>query len=278
MRETKTQAITDSHHEHALRRHLEDRERLLFTSRTLSVTEMASTLAHELNQPIGTVANVLRGLKMRLEAVKDASLPQGKCGPDASSADALIAGVQFALEQALFASRIISRIREYTHVRQPRKEALDLIEVVRESLSLLDWEIQRYNVSVHLKMPAMPCRIMGDEVMLQQVFVNLLRNALEAMRDDDRTARSLRIALVIEPTTREAALTIRDSGCGLPPDAEQRLFVPFQSTKPNGMGIGLNICRSFVELHQGRLWFTQNESDSPPEPGATFHVVLPLTV
>ncbi|HET9642759.1 MAG TPA: sensor histidine kinase [Burkholderiaceae bacterium] len=276
MQATQTPAITDSQHEQALRRHLEDRERLLFTSRTLSVTEMASTLAHELNQPIGTVANVLRGLKMRLEAAKDGLPHQGLSSPDGSSPEALIAGVQFALDQALFAGKIISRIREYTHVRQPRKEALDLIEVVRESLSLLDWEIQRDNVCVHIEMPVMPCRIVGDEVMLQQVFVNLLRNALEAMRGDDVAPRSLRIALIVEPNVREAALTIRDSGCGLPPDAQQRLFVPFQSTKPNGMGIGLNICRSFVELHQGRLWFTRNESDSPAEPGSTFHVVLPL--
>lgn len=275
MQEAQTSASIDLHYEQALRRHLEDRERLLFTSRTLSVTEMASTLAHELNQPIGTVTNVLRGLKMRLEAAKKPLQTENKGDPDASLAD-LIAGVQLALDQALFASKIISRIRDYTHVRQPRKEVLELGEVVRESLSLLDWEIQRDGVAVHVEMPSSSCRMVGDGVMLQQVFVNLLRNALEAMRGDGTSSRSLRIGLVIEPSEREAALTIRDSGCGLPADAEQRLFVPFQSTKPNGMGIGLNICRSFIELHQGRLWFTRNETDSRSEPGSTFHVALPL--
>jgi len=246
--------------EQAARRHLEDRERLLFTSRSLAVGEMASTLAHELNQPIGTVANVLRGLRARLE--RDAN-------------DELLGGVQLALEQALFAARIIARIREYTQSRQPRRERLDLGAVVRTAVGLLDWEIRRDGVALDLAMAPEACRVEGDEVMLQQLFVNLLRNALEAMRDNPpdplgRPARRLALTLALE--RGRAVLTVRDNGCGLPKDA---LFVPFQSTKPNGMGIGLNICRSFVELHQGRLWFTPND-DRPGERGCSFHVALPL--
>lgn len=248
----------------AARRHLEDRERLLFTSRALAVGEMASTLAHELNQPIGTVANVLRGLRMRLER-------------QAAPAE-LMDGVRLALEQALFAARIIARIREYTQSRQPRRERLDLGAVVRTAVGLLDWEIQRDGVALQLAIAPAACRIEGDEVMLQQLFVNLLRNALEAMRDNPpdalgRPAR--RLVLQLAPERGMAVLTVRDNGCGLPKDAQDQLFVPFQSTKPNGMGIGLNICRSFVELHQGRLWFTPND-DRPAERGCTFHVALPL--
>jgi two-component system, LuxR family, sensor kinase FixL len=254
--------------EHAARRHLEDREKLLFTSRALAVGEMASTLAHELNQPIGTVANVLRGLRTRLER----SATEGH--------EQLLGGVQLALEQALFAARIIARIREYTHSRQPRREALPLNRVVQESVALLDWELQRDGVELNLQLPAEPCLVRGDEVMLQQLFVNLLRNALEAMRDnppdsEGRAARRLVLALVHDSKGRQAVLTVRDNGCGLPQDDSQQLFVPFQSTKPNGMGIGLNICRSFVELHQGRLWFTPND-DRSAERGCTFHVALPL--
>ena len=248
----------------AARRHLEDRERLLFTSRALAVGEMASTLAHELNQPIGTVANVLRGLRTRLER-------QGGDGE-------LLGGAQLALEQALFASRIIARIREYTHSRQPAREALELGAVVREALSLLDWEIQRDGVQLVIDLGEGVCQVEGDEVMLQQLFVNLLRNALEAMRDNppDGQGRAVRrLALQLAPVRDMAVLTVRDNGCGLPKDADQQLFVPFQSTKPNGMGIGLNICRSFVELHQGRLWFTPND-DAAGERGCTFHVALPL--
>ena len=264
----------------AARRHLEDRERLLFTSRSLAVGEMASALAHELNQPIGTVANVLRGMRARLER-------QGPC-------EELLGGVQLALEQALFAARIIARIREYTHSRQPRRERLDLGQVVRESVGLLDWELQRDGVQIALDLTPEPCRVNGDEVMLQQLFVNLLRNALEATRDNPADAQgraTRRLALRLAPERGMAVLSLRDNGCGLPQDAQAQLFVPFQSTKPNGMGIGLNICRSFVELHQGRLWFTPNDAGragAGAEPGAesradphaargcTFHVALPL--
>ena len=274
-------AATDEQ-QRAARRHLEDRERLLFTSRSLAVGEMASTLAHELNQPIGTIANVLRGMRSRLER-------QG-------SNEALLGGVQLGLDQALFAARIIARIREYTHSRQPRHERLDLGQVVRESVGLLDWELQRDGVQIALDLAPEPCRVNGDEVMLQQLFVNLLRNALEAMRDNPADAQgraTRRLALRLATERGMAVLALRDNGCGLPQDAQAQLFVPFQSTKPNGMGIGLNICRSFVELHQGRLWFTPNDAGRDDtgtgprtEPGAepraergcTFHVALPLRI
>jgi two-component system, LuxR family, sensor kinase FixL len=254
--------------EQAARRHLEDREKLLFTSRTLAVGEMASTLAHELNQPIGTVSNVLRGMRARLAQAGNVAL-----------ADELLGPLQLALDQAVFASRIIARIREYTQSRQPRRDVLDLGQVVRESLALIDWEVQRDTVQVRLDLPRDTLLVQADEVMLQQVFVNLMRNALEAMRDSGTPARRLAVALVTERGM--AVVTVRDNGRGLPADAP--VFVPFQSTKPNGMGIGLNICRSFVELHQGRLWFTPNDvlSGNPApgddeQRGCTFHVALPL--
>ena len=250
--------------EQAARRHLEDREKLLFTSRTLAIGEMASTLAHELNQPIGTVSNVLRGLRARLAA---------------DGAEYLLGALQLALDQALFASRIIARIREYTHSRQPRRDVLDLGGVAREAVALMDWEVQRDGVQVRLDLPRDTLFVQADEVMLQQVFVNLMRNALDAMRDSGASPPRLVITLAAERGM--AVLTVRDNGRGLPADAPA--FVPFQSTKPNGMGIGLNICRSFVELHQGRLWFTPNDALPPnAAPGAdeargcTFHVALPL--
>ncbi len=252
----------------AIRRHLEDRERLMYTSRTLSVTEMASTLAHELNQPLGTVINVLLGLKARLVAAGGGSAA-------ALDAAALARGVGLALDQAQFAAAIVSRIRNYTHARQPRGEALDLAQVVQESVALLDWEIDRAAIVLRVDLAA-GCAVIGDRLMLQQVVVNLMRNALDAMRDAPPARRLLQLRLGVQPGGRDALLAIRDSGCGLPPDAEQRLFVPFQSTKPNGMGIGLSICRSLVELHQGRLWFSRNDADGDGGgPGCTFHVALP---
>lgn len=238
--------------ERLLQRHLEDREKLLFTSRAISIGEMASTLAHELNQPIGTIVNLLRGVRMRL--------------PSGDTDDALAKALERAGEQALFASRVIARIREYTHSRKPRKDRVDLGTLLAGSLSLLDWEIQRDGVCATLDVPPEPMWVLADAVMLEQVFVNLLRNALDAMRGcPDR-----RLRVQANADAEQVSAAVGDSGGGIDGEAEQRLFVPFASSKPSGMGIGLNICRSFIELHQGRLWFTRN-----PQAGCTFHVALP---
>ncbi len=242
----------------AVQRQLDDREQLLFTSRVISVGEMATTLAHELNQPIGASANLLRGLRSRLA--------RRGGGLATEESDAL----DRAIDQVMFASRVIARIREFTHSHQPRHTRVDLAALVRSSASLLDWDLRRTGARLSLDLPADGAPVRGDEVMLQQVVVNLMRNALDALRTDPPPDPHLALRLVVGP--KDAELQVRDNGCGLGDDAAARLFVPFASSKPNGMGIGLSICRSFVELHQGRLWFSRNA-----DRGATFHLSLPLT-
>ena len=240
----------------ALQRQLDDRERLLFTSRVISVGEMATTLAHELNQPIGAAANLLRGLRSRLARRRVALNGEES------------AALERTLEQVMFAARIIARIREFTHSHQPRHTRLDLGALLRSSASLLDWDLRRSHAALGLDLPADPVLVHGDEVMLQQVVVNLMRNALDALRSDPPAAPQVTLRLQVRP--HEVEVQVCDNGCGLDDAAAARLFVPFASTKPSGMGIGLSICRSFVELHQGRLWFSRNA-----ERGATFHVSLP---
>jgi two-component system sensor histidine kinase DctS len=160
----------------AMQRQLDDRERLLFTSRVFSVGEMAATtLAHELNQPIGATANLLRGLRSRLARRANAL--------NAEESQAL----ERALEQVMFAARVISRIREFTHSHQPRHTQLDLVALVHASASLLDWDMQRSGARLRLELPGRRAGA-GDEVMLQRVVVNLMRNALDAMRSDHQTA------------------------------------------------------------------------------------------
>ncbi len=239
----------------ALQRQLDDREQLLFTSRVISVGEMATTLAHELNQPIGATANLLRGLRSRLTR---------KNALDTNEAGAL----DRAIEQVMFAARVITRIREFTHSHQPRHKKLDLVALLRASASLLDWDLRRTGARLTLQLPEHEVPVRGDEVMLQQVVVNLMRNALDALRNDPPESPSVTLTLVVRAA--EVEVQVRDNGCGLGDDAAARLFVPFASSKPSGMGIGLSICRSFVELHQGRLWFSRN-----PDRGASFHVSLP---
>jgi two-component system sensor kinase FixL len=241
---------------HHLQRQLDDREGLLFTSRSLTVSEMGSVLAHELNQPIGATANLLRGLKLRL----------ARRHPD--DVDEL-AALDKAVAQVSYASQIIGRVREYTQSRQPKVEALDLVALVHQSLALLDWDLQREAVRLTLDLPLAPVPVQGDAVMLQQVLINLLRNALDALRLD-RPADPL-IDISLQVTGGRAELCVGDNGPGITPQTEARLFLPFSSTKPNGMGLGLSICRSLMEMHQGRLWFTRREAG-----GCCFHFALPV--
>jgi len=255
----------DSHEGLAVRRHLEDRESLLFTSRSVAVGEMATTLAHEINQPMGAVTNVLRGMRSRIEgtANRDAAALVKQLGD----------GVNLALDQVSYASRIITRIREYTQSRKPKRELVDLHEMLRHSLQLLDWDLQRHRIEVSQDWgEGAPPSVVGDGVMLQQVVVNLMRNAMDAMAEA-KGGRSLQVRtqLMLSGPTPMVEVAISDTGCGVSEQQEQALFMPFVSTKPNGMGVGLNICRSFVELHQGRLWFQRNAQS-----GSTFCMSLPL--
>ena len=251
----------------AVQRQLDDREQLLFTSRVISVGEMATTLAHELNQPIGATANLLRGLRTRLTR-RGSGLDKDESG-----------ALDRAIDQVMFASRVIARIREFTHSHQPRHARVDLAALLRSSASLLDWDLRRTGARVTLELsdagaqglelPAGGAQVRGDEVMLQQVVVNLMRNALDALRIDPPEDPHVTLRLLVR--ANEVEVQVCDNGCGLGDDAAAKLFVPFASSKPTGMGIGLSICRSFVELHQGRLWFSRNA-----DRGATFHLSLPL--
>ena len=252
------------------RRHLEDRERLLFTSHSLAVGEMATTLAHELNQPLGAVGNVLRGLKARLASAGESLQPQ--------MLPPLTQGVQLALEQVQYAARVIGRVRDYTRNHQPQREPLDTLTLLRSSLALLDWDLERHGVQwcvqedgIEQALQQRGWAVVADGVMVQQVLVNLLRNAIDAMAQSPAHERRLEVVCRIDEVDQMLEMAIRDSGCGMEDETAAQLFMPFFSTKPTGMGVGLNICRSLIELHQGRLWFTPNT-----DRGCTFFVALPL--
>ena len=242
------------------RRRLEDRERLLLSSRVLSVGEMASMLAHELNQPIGSIVNLMRGLK--------AGLVNGTLTAERGEA-ALTKGV----EQALYASAVIARIRTFVDQRQPKVEPLDLARLARDTLDLLDWEIQRDHVAAAARLPEGLPPVLGDPVMIQQVLVNLARNALDAMRAHAAASGlgDRRLTISGRATAREIELEIRDSGPGVSEAVTAKMFSPFYTTKADGMGVGLGLCRSIVELHGGRLWHSPGEGG-----GSVFHLALPL--
>lgn len=245
------------HANNAMHVYMEARETMFTTSRTISVSEMATTLAHEIKQPIATITNILKGVRILL-----------KKGGSEEQLLKVQAALNDAQEQAEFTNSVINRIRDFTQARRPQQKAINVSELVGEALSLMDWLLNANQCRTQLTLSDEVLTCMGDPTMLQQVLINLLRNGVEAMHQqapDDRV-------LIIECQRRgdSARISIRDNGHGLE-GKEQSLFVPFTSSKASGMGVGLNICRSFVELHQGRLWL------SPAiEGGCTSNMELPL--
>jgi len=241
----------------ALRAHKSRQEKLLFTSRFMSVGEMATTLAHELNQPLAAIMNYLTvGLRLLDES-------------PASKSDRLGEALRYARTQAEHAAAVIARVREFVRAREPKLARHALADLAKAVLDLLALEAERHRVSIDIEIaPELP-EVEVDRVMIEQVLLNLIKNAIEAMRECAPRERRLRVAA---RRNLDDAIEVRvcDRGCGLAPGAAEQLFTPFFTTKPDGLGIGLSICRSIVEYHGGRLFFENN-----PEGGSVFAFTLP---
>ncbi len=217
----------------------EQRERLQATARLVAAGEIASSIAHELNQPLAAIASYLSGSLRRLRA--------GRAEPEA------IAGaLEEAGRQAERAGDIIRRVRDFVRTRETTLVAADLNKIVTKATRLAAPDAERLGARLELRLaPALPAA-RADPVMLEQVVINLVRNALESMADTPPGRRAVEVATA---RTEDGALevAVADAGPGLAPDVAARLFEPFFTTKPEGTGLGLNICRSIVEVHGGRL-------------------------
>jgi len=241
----------------ALRAHKTQHEKLLFTSRTMSVGEMATTLAHELNQPLAAIINYL-GVASRL-------LSRESLGDDR-----VLDAMHHARGQAEHAAQVVTRLREFVRAREPRREAHRPSELVETVLRLVALEAERHRVRIEVDIaPTLP-DVSVDRIMVEQVLLNLAKNGIEAMREapTDRRRLDVRARLNLDD---QVEFRIVDRGCGLSEDDASRLFTPFFTTKAEGMGIGLTICRSIVEYHEGRLYFERN-----PEGGSMFVFTLPV--
>lgn len=245
--------VTARRHAEALNR--EQEAKLQATARLVTVGEIASSIAHELNQPLAAIGSYLLGCLSRLRAG----------GTDFQS---LEDALEQAREQAERAGQIIHRVRDFVRARQPTLAALDLNALVERTAAALAHEGERSDMRVALHLaPGLP-RAQADALMLEQVILNLVRNAMDAMRDGARSGQ--RIDVVTARGEQDALeVTIADRGPGIATEAAGRLFEPFFSSKPEGMGLGLNICRSIVEFHGGRLWATPREGG-----GAEFHFTV----
>jgi signal transduction histidine kinase len=171
--------------------------------------------------------------------------------------------------QGLRATRIIERHRAMLKTHQLEKKRVDLVGVIDETIALVAHDLQARQVEATVNMPPQACVINGDQVLLQQVFVNLVMNAVDAMITRPPGSRHVSISARLTPG--HVAIAVRDSGTGLPPEVDGRLFAPFVTTTSQGLGIGLTIAQTIVQTHRGTI-----EAVNNPDGGATFTVTLPV--
>ncbi len=243
------------------RKRLEERERrqvetLAHNARLTMLGEVASTLAHELNQPLTAIASYNAGIANSLV----------KLGVQ----DDLVAGALKRLgQQAEHAGRIVARIREFLTRREPRHEPCDLHEVITAAVELLRRDCQRRRVALELALAQGVPEVLADAVLIEQVVINLVRNAADALQARDMGRRITVSSRVAGDFVRVA---VQDNGPGLQGVRVEQLCAPFYSTKSEGMGMGLAICRSIIEAHQGVL-----DAEEAPGGGALFSFSLPLS-
>lgn len=232
------------------------RSELAKVARVTSLGVLTASMAHEVNQPLsGIITNASTCLRM--------------LSADPPNVEGARETVRRTIRDGNRASDVIARLRTLYSRKDPALESMDLNDATREVISLLLSELQRNRVILRQELAEDLPLVMGDRIQLQQVILNLLRNASDAMSAVHDRPRDLVITTERDPGNK-VRLNVRDTGIGFEPQAADRLFQAFYTTKEDGMGIGLSISRSIIEAHQGRLWATPNDG-----PGATFSFVIP---
>jgi two-component system sensor histidine kinase DctS len=243
------------------RKRMEERERkqaeaMAHHARLTMLGEVASTLAHELNQPLSAIISYNAGVQNALQR-------QG-------FSDALVLNaIQRMGEQASHAGRIVKRIREFLTRREPQREPCDINEVVESAMGLLLREITRHGVAVSMQLDRQLPQIEADPVLIEQVAANLIRNACDAMATQ-KGPRRLQVQTQLALDGQFVKVVVTDNGPGLQGQTIEGLCAPFYSTKSDGMGMGLAICRSIVELHYGAL-----DAHDAPGGGAVMSFSVP---
>ncbi|HEX8622037.1 MAG TPA: PAS domain S-box protein [Allosphingosinicella sp.] len=226
---------------------------LVHVSRLTALGEMASSLAHELNQPLAAIANYLSGSKMLLAREE---IP----------ADRVADAVDKAAGEALRAGQIIRRLRDFVARGETERTVESLAKLIEEASALALVGSKEHGIRVRMDFDRDCDLVLADKVQIQQVVLNLIRNAVDAMGGGPR--RDLVVAVAAAGDDL-AEVSVADSGPGIDPDIADQLFQPFVTTKRTGMGVGLSISRTIVEAHGGRIWVESNESG-----GATFRFTL----
>jgi C4-dicarboxylate-specific signal transduction histidine kinase len=226
-------------------------------SRVTAMGELTASIAHEVNQPLAAVVTYGNAGLRWLSA-------------DPPNFEEVREALSRIVRDGTRASEVIARIRAVLKKSEPVARRLDLNEIVREIVALTQGEAERRGASIKTDLAADLPPVTGDRVQLQQLLLNLVINALDAMSTVTDRPRIIRIC-TSAPNQKSILVVVEDSGTGLDPEQAARLFEAFFTTKPDGLGMGLSISRSIVESHGGRLWAAPNQG-----PGATFQFTLPV--
>lgn len=219
-------------------------ERAQSASRLITMGEMASSVAHELNQPLTAINNYCNGMVSRIKS------------NNLSEAD-LLTALEKTAHQAQRAGQIIQRIRSFVKRSEPNRTQADIATMVAEAVELAGIELRRRQVRLSQVVPTRLPKLHVDPILIEQVLVNLMKNAAESIDNAQRSSTQRQVELRVSQRQEEGQnvveFAVSDSGPGLAPEVMDHLFEAFFSTKSEGMGIGLNLCRSIVESHHGRM-------------------------
>ena len=236
------------------RRLHEVQSELLHISRLSTMGEMASTLAHELNQPLAAIANYLQGSRRLLKDSPDTRAPL------------ILDALDKAAEQAVRAGDVIQRLRDFVARGETERRIESIKKLLEEASALALVAAKEKSVRVSFELDPAVDLVLVDKIQVQQVLLNLLRNAIEAMESSDRRE----LAVTTAPAgDGMMTIDVADTGCGIAPEIAPRLFLPFVTTKRQGMGIGLSISRTIIELHGGQMTVQPN-----PGGGTIFRFTL----
>jgi len=216
---------------------------LVHISRLTAMGEMASTLAHELNQPLSAIANYMKGSRRLLEQSSD------------ERSEIIRQAMDNAAEQAMRAGQIIRRLRDFVARGESERRVESMSKLVEEASALALVGIKDQGIHVRFQLSRSNDLALADKVQIQQVLLNLIRNAVEAMQDSNR-----RELLISTAPAEDGMLmiSVADTGPGIAPEISSQLFQPFVTTKRHGMGVGLSISRTIIEAHGGRIWIEPN--------------------
>jgi signal transduction histidine kinase len=232
------------------------RAKLERAARLMTLAELTTSIAHEIRQPLtGVVTNgdaCLRWLDTQ--------------PPDLDEARQAVREI---IKDGNRANEVVGRVRALVKGEPPRKDQLNINEAISEAIALVRGEVRENGVSLRTQLASDMPPVAGDRIQLQQVILNLITNAIDAMRQVDERERTLLISSRIDESNT-VLVAVQDSGAGLDSDSLNLVFEAFHTTKPNGMGMGLAISRSIISAHGGRLWATKNAPQ-----GAIFQFTLP---